>query len=482
MTTDTSFEVAVSQLLGEAVAASSSGQIAALERRLHAPLSVAIVGRVNAGKSTLVNALLGRQVAPTDVSECTRIVTWFRYGSPERVEAVMKGGARKAVQLEPDGRLPRTLGVDSESVQSLQVVLSSDVLRSMTIVDTPGLASANVEISAVTEQLLAIELDSRSAAQAADTVVFVLNQNPRADELEALRSFRGRDGGIGASITTAVGVLTKADQLGDAETAWPSAVAISTRYAEQLQSELLTIVPLIGLLAETSESAALTETDAAHIGELARLDDGTRVSMLVSVDRFLNQESSVPIAARRRLLALLGLYGIEKVLQLSRGGITGAAALRRELSQLSGMAPLRQTLLDAFVAQGRLVRARATLLELVAACTTRHEDPAHDRLIELQSRAEALLIGPTPEALDLEGALSLARSPGVAIPPHLMDDLHELQRCYERIDRSDRYDHGGSVTEWREFLFSATPSEAAVAEVAIRSHSRLYARARDLEL
>ena len=39
--------------------------------------AVAIVGRVKAGKSTLLNALVGEELAPTDAGECTRVVTWY---------------------------------------------------------------------------------------------------------------------------------------------------------------------------------------------------------------------------------------------------------------------------------------------------------------------------------------------------------------------------------------------------------------------
>ena len=51
-------------------------------RRLDEPLRVAIAGKVKAGKSTLLNALVGEQVAPTDAGECTRVVTWYRDGTP----------------------------------------------------------------------------------------------------------------------------------------------------------------------------------------------------------------------------------------------------------------------------------------------------------------------------------------------------------------------------------------------------------------
>ena len=42
-----------------------------LDRRLREPLRLAIAGIVKAGKSTLLNAILGEQIAPTDAGECT---------------------------------------------------------------------------------------------------------------------------------------------------------------------------------------------------------------------------------------------------------------------------------------------------------------------------------------------------------------------------------------------------------------------------
>ena len=57
------------------------GQLA----RLDEPLRVAIAGKVKAGKSTLLNALVGEQVAPTDAGECTRVVTWYRDGPSPRI-------------------------------------------------------------------------------------------------------------------------------------------------------------------------------------------------------------------------------------------------------------------------------------------------------------------------------------------------------------------------------------------------------------
>ena len=50
-------------------------RLTAVRDRLDEPLRVAIAGRVKSGKSTLLNALVGDRLAPTDAGECTRIVT-----------------------------------------------------------------------------------------------------------------------------------------------------------------------------------------------------------------------------------------------------------------------------------------------------------------------------------------------------------------------------------------------------------------------
>ena len=113
-------------------------QLAELQRRLREPVRVAVVGRVSAGKSTMVNALLGQRVAPTDVSECTRLVTWFHYGHPQHLQIELKAGGTLDAQLTPDGTLPNTLDVPPEDIQGLHCYLANDLLKWMTLIDTPG--------------------------------------------------------------------------------------------------------------------------------------------------------------------------------------------------------------------------------------------------------------------------------------------------------------------------------------------------------
>ena len=63
-----------------------------LSARLTGPLRLAIAGKIKAGKSTLLNALVGEELAPTDAGECTRIVTWYQRGEQPRVTIHPRSG------------------------------------------------------------------------------------------------------------------------------------------------------------------------------------------------------------------------------------------------------------------------------------------------------------------------------------------------------------------------------------------------------
>src|SRR6476660_4374583 len=92
-------------------------------RRLAEPLRIAVAGMLKAGKSTLLNAIIGEEIAPTDTGECTRIVTWYRFAHSPRVTLYPVAGNPRLLPLKRvNGRLDFDLGADgSEDVERLVV-------------------------------------------------------------------------------------------------------------------------------------------------------------------------------------------------------------------------------------------------------------------------------------------------------------------------------------------------------------------------
>ena len=76
-----------------------------LDQLFDEPLRIAIAGMVKSGKSTLLNALVGQRLAPTDAGECTKVVTWYGHGPRYEVTAVDHQGRRHPLRFERGAEL-----------------------------------------------------------------------------------------------------------------------------------------------------------------------------------------------------------------------------------------------------------------------------------------------------------------------------------------------------------------------------------------
>lgn len=460
-------------------------QLAELQRRLREPVRVAVVGRVSAGKSTMVNALLGQRVAPTDVSECTRLVTWFHYGHPQHLQIELKAGGTLDAQLTPDGTLPNTLDVPPEDIQALHCYLANDILKWMTLIDTPGIGSVHEEFSETTQELLAQEADSAAAAQRADAVVFLFNQVLMQDELEALQMFRAASGNDPTrSAASAVGVLSKADQLGDGtRDPWSVAVELAGVYAGKFRNEVSAVVPVVGLVAEASEAATLTELDTKQLAMLAAMDEAAFAKLLWSTDRFVSADAPVSSEVRDRLLGMLDLYGIQNAVKFLRGGAHGAFALRRELSTLSGISEVKRTLATYFSEQDHVLKVRSALDWLNRITFTHVDGPAAANLKRFRDQVEELKLDPvmhpvaeleawhacctgraklSPEQLEEVARLFAPGTPGSRLGMDNEDRPAMRQACQDAMVR------------WQKFIVAASPNEAKVARTVRRTYQLLW--------
>jgi hypothetical protein len=351
-------------------------QVRRIGERLGEPLRVAIAGRLKAGKSTLVNALIGRRVAPTAVGECTRVVTRFRYGPADRVDVVGRDGARRSLPLDDDGMIPQRLGVPLSTVAYVDVRLTSDRLRELTVVDTPGLASADTLVSARAEEAVGasatstapfdadIDADSASEVAAAEAVVYVFTQAVRADDVRALEAFRAASARLASSPINALGVFGKVDTLvGGAGDPWPVAGPLAEEQGALLARTVSEVVPVVGLLAETAAAGRLTAADRAALQELSR--EPELGLLLASVDLFRTGRSGVSAQRRARLLSLLDLYGIGfAIAQLAAEPGLSTGELVRRLETASGFPRLRDTLDRTFRWRSDAIKAGWALARL----------------------------------------------------------------------------------------------------------------------
>lgn len=350
---------------GEAVA------LRALDELFDEPARIAIAGMVKAGKSTLLNALVGERVAPTDAGECTRIPTWYRKGQHYEVRAVDSQGTEGGtLRFSRGDKLVVDLGErDPGLVDHLVVACPSSRLGHQTLIDLPGHSSLSVDVSERAKSFLVAD-----DGTPVDGVLYLLRHRHPAD-LEFLESFHDAGGGRGAM--GAIGVLSRADEvfgggLGAMDDA--ARAAETLRQDPRIRGLCQDVVPVAGLLAESAASLRDDEVVALRqiSAGLAPYDDST----LVSVDAFRDGAGVGPGADERQLLLeRLGLFGVRTAISVFRQDPDRSAdALSSDLMAVSGIGQLRSRL-DSVVNQ-RLTDLRArTVLDRLATSATLREDP-----------------------------------------------------------------------------------------------------------
>jgi hypothetical protein len=329
--------------------------------RLRRPLSLAAVGRLSAGKSTLINALLDTAISPTAPGECTRVVYVFRYAPWTTAQLQLRDRAAPRVVLLDGARLPPAFPVPTSAIRSVDVTLTASLLERMTLIDTPGLESTDAANSAVTERLLA---DSRESAAEADALLFCLNGPLKNAEAEAVRQFQRGRGAMRLTAGTAVAILTKADQFsGDRNTTWKAATEQAQKMSVEHVDLFSSVLPVVGLLAETATTGALREPHARSLAALAGAwtADDTE-DALIDAREFLEADGPVDTAGRGPLLDLLGLFGIGELLEAIRGGTPpDAASLTRVARRASGFDEMAARFDKAVGSRADVLKAAAAL-------------------------------------------------------------------------------------------------------------------------
>jgi hypothetical protein len=392
-------------------------RLTTLRSRLDEPLRVAIAGRVKAGKSTLLNALVGERLAPTDEGECTRIITWYLDGHTYQVLARPRVGEPRQLKFhrEEDAIEVDLGGLSPSDVDSLEVTWPSQALRTATLIDTPGIGSLSEQVSRRAWEVLAAE-DEETPADA----VLYLMRHLHAGDLEFLRAFQDTEVSRPNPVN-AIGVLSRADEIGVGRL---DAMASARRIASRLAAEphvrrvVQTVVPVAGLLAETA--ATLTETEVAQLRRVAEVPVAEAEELLLTTDRFLERRPELGLTSieREALLRRFGIFGVRLAATLlRRGDVATATDLARDLAERSGVGHLHDVLRSLFFERRDVLKSRSALLA-VDALVRAHPRPGSDAIA-----AEVEEVVASAHPFNELRVLSSVRAGWVTGKPDVIEDL-----------------------------------------------------------
>jgi len=365
-------ELREARMPGESAAAMKS-----LAAGLDKPCVLAVVGRMKAGKSTFINALLGEDVAKVGATETTATINRFVYGAPDPKWPVRCHYCDGRVVEESREFLDRLQGNDAETlrlsaeIDHLEYRLPIPYLQQTELVDTPGTSAAVDAHQNATADFLDLRRQLRDRhdretgrwGSEADAVIYLVGPVARAADDDFLREFQEATGGRSAALN-AIGVMAKIDLQPEV---MKRRSELAKKMAAQLSDSLNTVVPVSAGLRRMIDH--LDRMGGWERLEKLKSIPPHRLSKLLDSEEFFRELESddCPVSPDERCQMLNAMAKdtpwmvfATVVRCLTADPTRGLEAVKAELDEESGFGPLRKTLERHFFERARTLRCRKT--------------------------------------------------------------------------------------------------------------------------
>lgn len=351
------------------------GEFAAgLERlagQVDQPCVLAVVGRMKAGKSTFVNALLGDDVARVGADETTATINVLRYGNPadpmRPVRCHWRDGRDEYVGTDflesLQGHTEEALR-RADWIEYLEYLLPSPFLRDVTLVDTPGTGTVVTDHQNRTAEFLHLrkqlrdrhDQETQRIGGEADAVIYLVGAVPRSTDQQFLDEFGAATGGRSRA-TNAIGVMAKIDLQ-------PQILArrmeLAAKMSAQLQDSVNTVVPVsAGIYRMLARLRGDQNAELIRWMTTLRCIPAKRLAKLLDdSELYLGDFDDCPVSVeeRERLLGDLDWGVFTTIARLAADDALNETAVLERLDELAGFGPLQKVLERHFFLRARFLR------------------------------------------------------------------------------------------------------------------------------
>lgn len=341
-------------------------------QHLMQPMQLAIIGKPSSAKSTLINALLGREeLVRTGSMEETCNVSWLKFGDPHtNINVAFNDGHSESVprSLWPQWASHHGASELKEQVKYIEVLFNHEMLREVNIIDTPALDDLSQTDS---QNTIAFLKEAHP-----DAVLMLFTQRVAETTMSVIRDYQNAgNSDFNLSPLNAIGVLSNADTIWSVLDSETDIVKIGNRliantlYAKypELRKSLFSIHPvstLMGLAAST-----INDDDYATLKALTKIDDVIFGEMISSPEYFADEAYDVQVEPleRQRIRNKFGLYGIYVLTELLRRNKDLHKSLLAEaLRTKSGFGKLQLAVQSHITNRATLIKSQTIFRHLLA--------------------------------------------------------------------------------------------------------------------
>lgn len=347
----------------------SAVQMENLATEVPQPCVVAVVGRVKAGKSTFINALLGEDLAKVGPTETTATINYFRNGAPHPDYPVRCYWRSGNITNETRQFLDDLQGNDLETlrhadgIDHLEYHVQNRYLEQIILVDTPGTGAVLDEHQNRTAEFLQLyrqlrerhDQETQHIGSKADAVIYLIGETARVGDQVFLDEFIQVTQGQSRALN-AIGVMAKIDLN-------PEVIKrreeLAEKIAGQLQNGLNTVIPVsAGIQRALDDLLARDQADLKQlISTLHRIPPETLDELLSDPELYLEMECPVSLSERKQIRGAILWKAFTTIASIAADPSLDRIAIVEKLQAIAGFDQLRDALDRHFIKRGSLLRS-----------------------------------------------------------------------------------------------------------------------------